>query len=80
MELSISLIEAGIIAAGTGLVGWVWFLHGELVKLQIELAKNYHSKEELRQSISDALSPLTREIERLARAVERIEQSDRQQS
>lgn len=73
MELSISLIEGLLTASITGLVAWVFYLHTLLTETRVDLAKNYHSKEELRQTISDALSPLIREIERLARAIERLE-------
>lgn len=73
MELSVSFIEGLMATAIVGLVGWVWFLHGKLVEVQIDLAKNYHSKEELRQVVTDALFPIQQELARLSRAVERLQ-------
>lgn len=73
MELSVSFIEGLMATAIVGLVGWVWFLHSKLVEVQIDLAKNYHSKEELRQVVTDALFPIQQELARLSRAVERLQ-------
>jgi hypothetical protein len=73
MELSVSFIEGLMASAIVGLVGWVWFLHGQLVKVQLDLAKNYHSKEELRQVVTDAMFPVQQELARLSRAIERLQ-------
>lgn len=77
MELSVSFIEGLMATAIVGLVGWVWFLHNQLVKVQIDLAKNYHSKDELRQVVTDAMFPVQQELARLSRAIERL-QDDRE--
>lgn len=73
MEISVSLLEGLLSAATCSLVGWVWFVHNKLVEVQIDLAKNYHSKEELRLTVQEALFPIQKELERLSRAIERFQ-------
>lgn len=77
MEISVSFIEGLMATAIVSLVGWVWFLHNQLVKVQLDLARNYHSKDELRQVVTDAMFPVQQELARLSRAVERL-QDDRE--
>lgn len=72
MEISINFIEGLLSLSITGLVGWLWFVHNKLQDVQIELAKNYHNKEELRKVVDDAMFPVWRELERIARALEKL--------
>jgi hypothetical protein len=77
VDVSIDLIEGLLLGAISGLVGWVWFLHNKVTEVQIDLAKNYHSKEELRNTVQEALFPIQRELERLSRVIERLQDNDR---
>lgn len=77
MDLTPSLIEGLILLAVAGLGGWllrielkVANMHQKLVETQLDLARNYHTKGELRTTIEDAIKPLAVQIERLVRAIE----------
>ena len=61
-----------------GLCWWLWRLEdkaadvkSKLDEHRVDLARNYHSKEELRQVVHDAIFPLREEIARLGRSFER---------
>ncbi len=73
MGLSVDLIEGLIMGAVSGLAFWLWFVHQKIVEIQIDLAKNYHSKEELRLTMQEALFPVKEELARLSRVLERRE-------
>lgn len=79
MEFSMSLIEGLLTLAISGGFWWMWRgedarakIKEEMNELKVDLAKNYHSKEELRKVVDDALFPMWKEMERLARAVEKL--------
>jgi len=79
MEIPVSMVEGLLGMAVGGIAWWLWrnedrinALKEDLSSSKIELAKNYHSKEELRNVVNDAIFPLRNEIERLARAIERL--------
>jgi hypothetical protein len=79
MEIPVSMVEGLLGMAVGGIMWWLWrnedrinALKEDLSSSKIELAKNYHSKEELRNVVNDAIFPLRNEIERLARAIERL--------
>lgn len=79
MEFSMSLIEGLLTLAIGGGFWWMWRsedarakIKEEMNELKVDLAKNYHSKEELRKVVDDALFPMWKEMERLARAVEKL--------
>lgn len=76
---SVSLIEGILLMSVGGLCWWLWRLEDKNAELKekldehrVDLAKNYHSKEELRQVVNDAIFPLREEMSRLARAVEKL--------
>ncbi len=77
MEITPYLFNALVILAIGGLVKWIWSIQRSLDETRLNLAQNYHGKEELRQVVCDAVQPLTREIERLARVVERLRGEDK---
>ena len=59
------------------MVGWTIRLEGKtndnralVGALALDLAKNYHSKEELRQTFEQVLGPIHKELVRLSSAVE----------
>lgn len=72
MNLSLSLIEGLLLLSVGGLVSWVWYLQIELNKTKLDLAKNYHSKEELRLAVDSAVSPLRADVNRLSIAFDRL--------
>lgn len=72
MELGLIEIWAGVVSViGGGLWWWLWKLETELQQTKLDLARNYHPKEELRQVVQDALFPIKEELARLARLLER---------
>jgi hypothetical protein len=65
MDLSPTLIESIIMLTIGGLCFWLWYLKGkyEEVKdivhnLQLDLAKNYHGKDEIQVMLDKSLKPL----------------------
>lgn len=72
MELSVSLIEGIILLALGGVTAWMGYIHNTTTSIQIDLAKNYHSKEELRRAVDEAVLPIWREMERIARVLEKF--------
>lgn len=78
-EISVGIIEGLLTMSIGGLAWWLWRLEDKNAELKdrldehrVDLAKNYHSKEELRQVVNDAIFPLREEISRLARVVEKV--------
>lgn len=43
-----------------------------VIEVEKDLARNYHSKSELREVVQDAMRPVHVELERLSRAVEKL--------
>jgi len=72
MEIPVTLVESLIIAALGGVLWWLWRVEDNVSGMKLDLAKNYHSKEELRKAVDDALFPVWKEMERIARALEKI--------
>ncbi len=72
MDISPHLIE-GLFFALVGLLSkWNWDqgksikeIRNQLDGTRLDLAKNYHGKEEIRAVVSGAVSPLVKAIERL---------------
>lgn len=71
MDVSPHLIEGLLLMSIGGLAKWNWNQSKKIEEVALDLAKNYHGKEELRKVVYDAVSPLMRAIERLERAIER---------
>lgn len=42
----------------TGCVVGLWWLNGQISELKVELAGNYHSKEEIEKAIEKAIKPV----------------------
>lgn len=71
MDILPNLIEGLLLMSIGGLIKWNWAQSKKIEEVALDLAKNYHGKEELRQVVFDAVTPLMRAIERLERTVER---------
>lgn len=77
MDIPVSLIEGVILLAVTGVGSWVWFVQEKLHKIELDLAKNYHPKDEIRRVVEDAILPVWKEMQRLAAALEKLGDDDR---
>ncbi len=51
-------------------------IRDRVIELEKDLARNYHSKSELRDVVQDAMKPVHDELGRLSRAVERLSNRD----
>lgn len=72
VEIIITLLTFSV----GGLVKWVWSIQGKVHSTQVDLAKNYHSKDELRQTMADVVRPLQDEVHRLAKMLDRLFEKD----
>ena len=48
-----------------GLVRWIWSLQSSLNDHKIAVARDYHSKAEIREVLSDLLEPLTKRLDQI---------------
>lgn len=82
-SLTFGVIESVLSVGLGGLTWWLWRLEDKSGELKskldehrVDLARNYHSKEELRQVINDAIFPLREDVNRLTRAVEKLSDNE----
>jgi hypothetical protein len=68
LEIWVGILTAGV----TGLVKWINVLQRKIEETRLDLAKNYHGKDDLRRVIEDAVSPLMKSIVRLERTIDRL--------
>lgn len=66
----------------SGLVAWVGYVHNKLTQtvshshnMELDLARNYHTKEELRATMASAIQPLREDIHSLKEVVEKLRDS-----
>jgi len=83
MDLSPTLMEGLIMLVVSGVCFWLWHLKGkyEEVKdivrdLQLDLAKNYHGKEEIRLMLEKSLEPIHDLLRELKAEVKHLRDRD----
>lgn len=67
----ISILVGLMVPIGAGLWWWLWKLQSEVSDTKLDLAKNYHSKEELRGMLDSALDPIKKQLDRLIDALDK---------
>lgn len=66
----LSLFVGLMVPIGGALWWWLWKLTGEVADTKLDLAKNYHSKEELGRMLDAALDPIKKQLDRLIDALD----------
>jgi len=60
-----------LLALVTALIAWIWSLWAKVSHLELQLAKNYHDKDELDKTLEDKLSPILKSIVRIEGVLDR---------
>lgn len=83
MDLSPSLIEAIIMAALSGLGYWLYTfkekydqLKDKVHGLELDLAKNYHGKEEIKEMLKEALHPINETMKEVKNELRELRKRD----